>query len=75
MATATSPVTVYYARSDSNPDLVYTVAALDGRCPCGQQVRGIYHCSCPDHIHRARDCKHVKRALAGLIAPATVRVA
>ena len=75
MATATSPVPVYYARSDSNPDLFYAVAAVDGRCSCGQQVAGLYHCSCPDHVHRARDCKHVKRVLAGQVAPAAVRAA
>ena len=66
---------MYYARSDSYSDLFYTVTAVDGRRACGQQVRGIYHCSCPDHVHCARDCKHVMRVLAGLIAPATVRAA
>ena len=75
MVTATSPVQVYYVRSDSNPALHYTVAAVDGRCACGQRIDGLYHCSCPDHIHRARDCKHVKRVLTGQVAPATIRAA
>ena len=59
----TSPL--YFVRSDSNRDLFYTVAAIDDRCACGQNIAGLYHCSCPDHIHRARDCKHIRAALAG----------
>ena len=73
--TTTHPAPVYYVRSDSNPNLFYTVAAVDGRCSCGQKIGGLWHCSCPDHVHRARDCKHVKRVVAGLVAPASVRVA
>ena len=75
MTTATSLVQVYYVRSDSNPALFYTVGAIDGRCACGQNISGLYHCSCPDHIHRARDCKRVKRVVAGQVAPAIVRAA
>ncbi len=75
MATATSPAQVYYARSDSDPTRFYIVAAVDGRCACGQKISGLYHCSCPDHVNRARDCKHVTRVVAGLIAPATARAA
>ena len=71
----TNPSQVYYARSDADPTRFYLVAAVDGRCACGQQIAGLWHCSCADHIHRARDCKHVKRVVAGLIAPATVRAA
>ncbi len=78
MVAITSPVTdytstavVWYVPSDSTPGLTYSVTSRPGICPCGQKVEGIYHCSCPDHIHRARDCKHVKRALHGQ-APAVV---
>ncbi len=59
----TAPLT--FVRSDSTPDLFYTVAQVDDRCACGQRIVGLMHCSCPDHIHRARDCKHIRRALAG----------
>lgn len=37
----TNPAPVYYVRSDSNPALFYTVAAVDGRCRCGQQTNGL----------------------------------
>ena len=60
----------YFVPSDSVPGLTYTIAATDAGCACGQKVRGLYHCSCPDHVHRARDCKHIKRTVAGLLAPA-----
>ena len=56
---------LYFVRSSSNRDLFYTVAAVDDRCACGQPIAGLMHCSCPDHVHRARDCKHVRQAHAG----------
>ena len=59
----TSPL--YFVRSESDPRRFYTIAQLDDRCACGQQISGLMHCSCPDHIHRARDCKHVRQVLAG----------
>jgi hypothetical protein len=68
--TATPQPTVYYARSDRNPAIFYLVAAVDNRCRCGDKSRGLWHCGCPDHIYRARDCKHVKRVQAGALAPA-----
>ncbi len=63
--TAAYTAPLYFVRSDSNPRRFYTVAQLDDRCSCGQRIAGLMHCSCPDHIHRAHDCKHVRRALAG----------
>src|SRR5215208_7438977 len=66
----TYPTSVYTVPSDSTPGLTYTVAAIDGVCACGQRIGGLWHCSCPNHVHRARDCKHVKRVVAGLLAPA-----
>jgi hypothetical protein len=69
MPTTPQP-TVYYARSDANPTLFYLVAAVDGRCACGSKLRGLWHGTCPDHVNRDRDCKHIKRVLAGQIAPA-----
>ena len=75
MAT-TSPAPSYptipplvFVRSDSDPKLFYTVSTGDDRCACGQHLSGIYHCSCPDHVNRARDCKHVKRVLGVPVAP------
>ena len=68
-----TPSSVYYLRSDTDPNLFYTVAQVDSRCACGQRIAGLLHCSCPDHVHRARDCKHVRRVLAGEIVPATVK--
>ena len=66
----TYPPSVYTVPSDSTPGLAYTVAAIDGVCACGQSTAGLWHCSCPDHVHRARGCKHVKCVVAGLVAPA-----
>ena len=65
---------VWYVPSDSTPGLTYAVTSRPGVCPCGQKVDGLYHCSCPDHIHRARDCKHVRRALHGHAPAAVVSV-
>ena len=64
---------LYFVRSDTNPNLFYTVGQVDGRCACGQRIAGLMHCSCPDHVHRARDCKHVRAVLAGQAVPATVK--
>lgn len=66
---------MFFVRSDSDPRRFHTVAQIDGRCACGQQIAGLMHCSCPDHTHRARDCKHVKRVLAGQVRPARPKVA
>ena len=65
MQTQSTTRLLYFVRSTTNRDLFYTVAQLDDRCACGQCIAGLMHCSCPDHIHRARDCKHIKQALAG----------
>ena len=62
---------LYFVRSDRNPALFYTVAAVDGRCACSQRIVGLLHCQCPDHVHRARDCKHVHQVIAGQVVPAT----
>jgi hypothetical protein len=67
-STLTSPV--YYACSDSDSALFYLVAAVDGRCACGSKLCGLWHCTYPDHIYRARDCKHIQRVQAGELAPA-----
>lgn len=56
---------LFFARADSDHHRFYTVAQVDGRCPCGDKSRGVMHCQCPDHLNRARDCKHIKRALRG----------
>ncbi len=65
---------LYFVRSDTNPNLFYTVGQVDGRCACGQRIAGLLHCQCADHVNRARDCKHVKRVLAGQALPATPKV-
>lgn len=72
---ASSPSQVYYVRSDTDVDLFYLVAAVDDRCACGQKSYGLWHCSCPDHRYRARDCKHIRRVVEGQVAPARVKVA
>ena len=69
---AYQPDALYFVRS-SDPNLFYTVGQVDGRCQCGQRIPGLMHCQCPDHVHRARDCKHVRAVLAGQVAPATAK--
>ena len=34
-----------------------------GRTPQGQYLYG-WACTCPDHVHRGRECKHIKAAVA-----------
>ena len=70
---AYQPDALYFVRSDRNPNLFYTVGQAGGRCACGQRIGGLWHCQCPDHIHRARDCKHVRAVVAGSVRPATVK--
>ena len=70
---AYQPDALYFVRSGRNPNLFYTVGQVDGRCACGQRIAGLLHCQCPDHIHRARDCKHVRQVVAGSVRPATVK--
>lgn len=61
---------IWYAPS-STPGKFYIVGvdAADF-CKCGQRVAGVYHCECPDHVHRARDCKHIRAVVAGAVNPA-----
>ena len=66
---------LYFVRSSTNPHLFYTVGQVDGRCACGQRIAGLLHCQCPDHVHRAHDCKHVRAVLAGQAVPATLKAA
>ena len=77
-ATSPSPLyqpgALYFVRSDRNPNLFYTVGHVEGRCACGQRIVGLLHCQCPDHIHRARDCKHVRSVIRGEVRPARVKV-
>lgn len=56
---------LYFVRSDTDPRRYYSIAQVDDRCACGQRIAGLLHCSCPDHLHRARDCKHIKAHLRG----------
>ncbi len=65
MQTQSITAPLFFVRSTTNRDLFYTVAQIDDRCACGQQISGLMHCSCPDHVHRARDCKHVRQVLVG----------
>lgn len=58
---------IWYAPC-STPGTFYTVG-LDAAafCKCGQQIAGLYHCECPDHVHRARDCKHIRAVVSGVV--------
>jgi hypothetical protein len=53
---------VFYARSDRHSDRYYVVRE--------NAATGFYACECPDHQHRERDCKHIKRVQAGEITAA-----
>ncbi len=55
----------------STPNKFYIVGVDAGEfCKCGQRVAGLFHCECPDHVHRARDCKHIRAVVAGAVKPA-----
>ena len=70
---AYQPEALYFVRSDKRPHVFYTVGQVDNRCACGQHIAGLWHCSCPDHINRVHDCKHIDRVVSGEIRPATVK--
>lgn len=53
---------LYFVRSDAHPTRYYAVG-VDPRTD-------LYVCECPDHMNRARDCKHIRRVQAGTITPA-----
>ena len=60
MAT-TSPVPVYTARqwlvrSARDPETLYTIS-IDPQT-------FLFVCTCPDHVYRQRDCKHIRRVQA-----------
>ena len=53
---------VYYARSDRHANHFYAVGV--------NAATGLYACECPDHQHRQRDCKHIRRVQAGQVPAA-----
>lgn len=45
--------TIKYIPSDSTPGLTYRIY---------RDSRGQLHCSCPDHVFREKNCKHLLKA-------------
>ncbi len=52
---------LYFVRSGVTPTQFYAVST---------DTRGLYQCECPDHTHRARDCKHIRQVQAGAVREA-----
>ncbi len=42
----------YKIESFTNPNLIYQILEYED---------GAFQCSCPDHVHRHRECKHIRR--------------
>ena len=58
---------IWYAPSSTSGKFYLVGLDATDFCKCGQRVPALYHCECPDHVHRARDCKHIRAVVAGAV--------